>query len=75
MPQIQIKITLNPKIRIAMTNDKFASTNFWSSESSDLQDDMTQEAITRRSSIKYKQSGRKQKGQGMGPNINKFSIL
>jgi len=55
MPQIQIKITLNPKIWIAMTNDKSASTNFWSSESSDLQDDMTQEAITRRSSIKYKQ--------------------
>ena len=29
-----------------MTNDKSVSTNFKSSESSDLQDDMTQEAIT-----------------------------
>ena len=62
MPQIQIKITLNPKFRIAMTNDKSASTNFQSSESSDLQDDMTQEAITRRSSIEYKQLGRETKG-------------
>ena len=75
MTQVQIKLTLNPKIRIAMTNDKSVSTNFQSSESSDLQDDMTQEAITRRSSIKFKQLGRKQKGQRMGPNINKFSIL
>ena len=46
MSQIHIKITLNPKIRIAMTNDKSVSTNFKSSESSDLLDDMTQEAIT-----------------------------
>ena len=29
-----------------MTNDKSVSTNFKSSESSDPQDDMTQEAIT-----------------------------
>lgn len=58
-----------------MTNDKSASTNVQSSESGDLQDDMTQEAFTQISSIKYKQLGRKQKGQRMGPNINKFSIL
>ena len=46
LSQIQIKITLSPKIRIAVTNDKFVSTNVQSSESSDLQDDMTQEAIS-----------------------------
>ena len=58
-----------------MTNDKSASTNFQSSEPSNLQDDMTQEAITQRSSIEYKQLGRKKKGQGKGFNINKCSIL
>ena len=35
-----------PKIRISMTNDKSASTNVQGSESSHLQDDMTQEAFT-----------------------------
>ena len=38
-----------------MTDDKSASTNVQSSESSDLQDDMTQEAFTQINSIKHKQ--------------------
>ena len=43
VPQIHIKLTLCPKIRIAMANNKAVSTNV---QSNDLQDDTAQETIT-----------------------------
>ena len=49
VPQIHIKLTLSPKIRIAMANNKVVSTNV---QSSDLQDDTAQVTITWRSLIK-----------------------
>ena len=43
VPQIHIKLTLNPKIGNAMANYKAVSTNV---QSNDLQDDTAQETIT-----------------------------